>query len=177
MPAVRRLRVVVIAMALALSLGACGGSDADGSATKQDAPRQDPRQAGQFSDGTAVCIFNRSADVLSITIINSESSEDGYGDVSGTANFPPGAGRCMRSHPERPRARALATVTIASGEQFQLSGFNNPLPGRKPWIEVNNDIRELEAEDTTDFKIGKHPIEGVRLPNEEGWVFFAVWIS
>ena len=176
-PTVRRLLVAVTAVPLVLVLGACGGSDADGRATKPAAPRPVERKAGLVSDGTAVCIVNRSSDVLSITIIRSEGGQEGYGDVSGTDNFPPGTQRCMKSDTVTASERAVARITIASGEQFQPSGFNTPLPGYEPWIEVNNDSRELEVGDTTDFKIGKHPIQGERRPDVNGWKLFVARIS
>ena len=177
----RRIRPVGLAaglLAMTVALAACGsGSEYFGvRSTAKGAPRSVERKAGMISDGTAVCIINQSSDTFSITITGSEGDQDGYGDVSGTDNFSPRSQLCMKSDTFAASDRALARITTETGERFQLSGFN-PSWGGEPWIEVNNDARELGTEATFVFKIGKHPIQARRLADVNGWKFFVARIS
>ncbi len=176
---IRPIGLMAVTLLAALALTACGsGAEYFGvRSSAKGAPDSVERKAGLLYDGTAVCIFNRSRDTLSITITGSEGGQDGYENVSGTDNFDPDTQRCMKSDTVTAGSRALAKITVASGESFQLSGFNPPAGFGDPWIEVNGDSRPLAVGSTTGFKIDKHPIQGERLPDVNGWKFFVARIS
>lgn len=177
-PRARRLLAVGTGVVtLGLIMTACTGGDFGpvGGADPGPGPAGTDRRAGSITRGAAVCVFNGSDDDFSVQITQSEDNQDGYRNTSGTETFAAHSWRCMKSDSYTAAGTARMRITIASGEQFRVEGFNPPWD--PPWIAVNGDSRSREVGETTHFKIGKHPIVAERIDDTGDYVRFDVRIS
>lgn len=145
-----RVAMIFLAMGATVLLVGCGSST--GSSSKASAGADRKAFVPDFPS-RVVCVKNASSDTLKIKITKSYEG-NGVGNTNGTEDFPPSGKRCLGDNSILRSNTAQAEVTIASGETFTIMAP----PVSPPHIRVNDIERPLAAGESTQFRVGKHPI-------------------